>query len=201
MAGTRSAPQEKDFISYKGNFLLAETDLGDPNFSQTLILLIDHDPQGAFGLVVNRRSEITLGEGADLYKDSPFSKVPLYLGGPVSREYMFCLHSGLPEKQGSPHCRKLLEDLYFEPVFTQVENWILNHPLERPPRLRLFAGYSGWGPGQLEEEMSENSWALLPAQSDLVFHSNPEQGWKEALERKGGIYWLAAKTGYKPSLN
>lgn len=184
-----------------GYFLLAETDLEDPNFVRTVVLLVDHDAQGAFGLVVNRRAGMTLGQGAPGYAASPFSGVPVMQGGPVAPEYLFCLHNGGLAEARSAQSRCLVEGIWFEPDFDHLGNWIIAHPLESPPELRLFSGYSGWGPGQLEGELAAGAWVVLPASADLVFHKDPGQGWQEALKRKGGIWWLAATTGYKPNLN
>lgn len=191
----------KEPSSLAGNFLVAETDLGDPNFVQTVVLLVDHGPEGAFGLVVNRRSGQTLGEAAERYRDSPFAGIPLYVGGPVEQEYLFCLHGGLPPEGTGAHARVLTEGLVFEPQFPVVEEWILKGEDSRSPRMRLFAGYSGWGPGQLESELEEKAWLILPGDPELVFMADPGEGWKEALRRKGGIWWAAAATGYKPSIN
>lgn len=187
--------------SLEGKFLIAETDLGDPNFVRTVVLMISHTEEGAFGLVVNRRSEFTLGEAAEMYRESPFAGIPLYVGGPVEQEYLFCLHSGLPAGQLGPHARQVCPGVFFEPQFPLLEQYILSSETVKPPVIRLFAGYSGWGPGQLEQELASQAWAVLPGSPDLVFHPNPEEGWREALKRKGGVYWAAATTGYKPSMN
>jgi len=188
-------------ISLEGNFLIAESELGDPNFVETVILIVSHDENGAFGLVVNRKSQLSLGTASPPYKDSPFAGIPLYLGGPVEQEYLFTLHTGLPAGFGGQHSREVIPGIIFEPDFTQVERFILEQPQTLPPALRLFAGYSGWAPGQLERELAEKTWAVLPAIADLVFSDNPKGGWRDALHRKGGIYHVVAVTGSKPSLN
>lgn len=189
------------FTSLAGYFLVAETDLGDPNFTETVVLIISHDAQGAFGLVVNRKSEVTLGEAAPDYRQSALAGIPLYVGGPVEQEYLFTIHSGLPAGYGSEFAREVVKGVVFEPNFGELERFLLHEAQQSAPQLRLFAGYSGWGPGQLEAEMTQQSWVILPASADLVFDPHPSQGWKAALRKKGGVYWVAAETGYKPSLN
>jgi putative transcriptional regulator len=189
------------FHSLAGHFLVAETDLGDPNFVETVVLMISHDSNGAFGLVVNRKSEVTLGEAAADYRQSALAGIPLFIGGPVEQEYLFTIHSGLPAGYGSEFAREVVTGVVFEPNFAELERFILKEAQQSPPRLRLFAGYSGWGPGQLEEEMAHQSWVTIPAEAELVFDPHPAQGWKAALRKKGGVYWVAAETGYKPSLN
>ncbi len=75
------------------------------------------------------------------------------------------------------------------------------HPDDRPD-IHFFAGYSGWGAGQLERELNVyGSWVVLPAQQGLIFSKDPEESWRSALKRKGGIYYIAAEMGFKPSLN
>lgn len=188
--------------SLAGTFLIADYELGDPNFVETVVLLVSHDQNGAFGLVVNRRSQLSLGAAAPSYRESPFAAMPLYLGGPVEQEYLFTIHSGFGAADaGSPHARLVAPGIHFEPDFGYVERAILDRPQQLPPKIRLFSGYSGWGPGQLEGELAEKSWALLPAVPELVFSDRPDHGWRDALKRKGGIYNVVAVTGSKPSLN
>ncbi|TVR03611.1 MAG: YqgE/AlgH family protein, partial [Spirochaetaceae bacterium] len=74
-------------------------------------------------------------------------------------------------------------------------------PPDDQPKLHLYAGYSGWGPDQLESEIRLGAWYLHQAAADIVFHPEPEQGWRDALSRKGEIYRIIAETGYRPSLN
>jgi putative transcriptional regulator len=191
----------ENFTALTGCFLIAETDLGDPNFVETVVLIISHDSEGAFGLVVNRKSDVSLGDAAPKYHDSALAGLPLYIGGPVEQEYLFTIHSGLPSGFGSNFAHEVVKGVIFEPNFAELERFILNETDKSPPQLRLFAGYSGWGPGQLEGEMSAGSWVTIPAEAEMVFSSNPAAGWKAALRKKGGVYWVAAETGYKPSLN
>lgn len=184
-----------------GHFLIAESELGDPNFVETVVLMISHDAEGAFGLVVNRKSALTLGEAAPGYRESALAGLPMYVGGPVEQEYLFTLHSGLPERQGGEFQKPVVPGVVFDPDFQSLEKTVVENPGRKPPEIRLFAGYSGWGAGQLEGELSEGAWVIMPATADLVFNPNPKEGWREALRRKGGVYWALAETGYKPSMN
>ena len=189
------------FHSLEGQVLVAESELGDPNFTETVVLIINHDEEGAFGLVINRKSDISLGDAAPNYRESALAGIPLYIGGPVEQEYLFTIHSGLPEDFRSPHARQVCPGVVFEPSFAHVERFLIDEARQSPPELRLFAGYSGWGPGQLEGEMEAHAWITIPAEAALVFNPHPAQGWKAALRKKGGVYWVVAETGYKPSLN
>jgi putative transcriptional regulator len=188
-----------------GHLLISETELEDPNFKETVIFIVDHSDEGAFGLVVNRKSDSILGEAFEEFADHPAASIPIYVGGPVEPQYLFILHSGLPSELQSEHAREPLGDVVFEPDFKPVSEYLRGSWLERDPEdkgeIKFFAGYAGWGAGQLEEELKTNSWVILPGADELIFASHPEEGWRQALRKKGGIYWVAAETGYKPSLN
>jgi putative transcriptional regulator len=188
-----------------GQFLIAEVELGDPNFHRTIILMLEHNEEGAFGLVVNRETEVTLGKVLEPYADIPQGELPIYYGGPVEQQYLFTLHSGLPAEYMSEHILSPTKGVFFEPDFTLVNAYLMKQwedtpPPERPD-FRFYAGYSGWSPGQLERELTEDTWITIPAKSDLVFSKDPDTAWEDALRKKGGIYWVAAETGFKPSIN
>lgn len=188
-----------------GHFLISETELEDPNFKETVVFLVDHSEEGAFGLVVNRMSQSTLGEVFEEFADHPAASIPIFVGGPVEPHYLFILYAGLPEGIRSEHAREPLGGIVFEPDFKPVSDYLKGDWLSRPPEdkgeIKFFAGYAGWGAGQLEQELEINSWVILPGTDELIFASHPEEGWREALRKKGGVYWIAAETGYKPSMN
>lgn len=198
--GQQQAPR---YLS--GYFLISETELQDPNFIRTVVLMIQHDDQGAFGLVVNRQTELTLAGIIDKYEGTQQGEIPVFIGGPVEQHYLFVIHSGLPEKYSSDHVVEVVEGVVFEPDFKLVDEYLSDvweqTPPEDRPHIHLFGGYSGWAAGQLENELEYRSWVLLPATKDIVFHPEPEEGWNEALRKKGGIYWVVAETGTKPSMN
>lgn len=189
-----------------GHFLIAETELQDPNFFRTVVLLLHHNREGAFGLVVNRESEVTVGEVIEGMEQSALAAFPLYVGGPVQQNYVFVLHSPIADRYNSEHAETPCEGIRFEPSFqhildyTESEDYLAAPEAERP-RIRVFAGYSGWGPGQLEGELDEDAWLILPARADLVFEAHSTEGWKKALSQKGGFYRIVAETGFKPSMN
>lgn len=188
-----------------GHFLISETELRDPNFFQTVVLIVTHNEDGAFGLVVNRPSEANLGDLLDEFEEAPGAEIPVYVGGPVQQEYLFVLHSGLPDDEASEVASTPVPGVIFEPSFDIVGAYLQAKwekvPADDRPKIHLFAGYAGWGPGQLEEELALGSWVTHPASADIVFTANPEKGWRQALREKGSIYWVVAETGYKPSMN
>jgi len=189
-----------------GHFLIAETDLQDPNFFRTVVLMVQHNEEGAFGLVVNRSSEVTVGTVIEETLDSPLAELPVFVGGPVQQNYVFVLHNGIPLRYRSDYCDEVCPGVYFEPSFQHVLDFTRSEDYRLPagggrPAIRIFAGYSGWAPGQLEEELESDAWFVGPAEEDVVFEVTTAEGWKAALSKKGGFYRIVAETGYHPSMN
>ncbi len=196
-------PEDAQFLT--GRFLISETELSDPNFRETVVMLIEHNREGALGFVVNRKSNVSLGDLMEEFEEKSVRELPVYVGGPVEQRFMFVLHSGLPEDRRSDHAISPIPGVVFEPDFRIVarflsDEWPKIDPQQRPS-IHLYAGYSGWSAGQLESEIERKSWVILPATPELIFSANPGEAWREGLRKKGGIYWIAAETGYKPSFN
>jgi len=186
--------------SHRGHFLIAESNMSDPNFFQTVVLILEHNEEGAFGLVVNRKSQLTLGDLMPGFQNEKGYAIPVYVGGPVQQEYLFALHSEIEGIEQSPSAIKPVDGVVFEPAFMILENYLKEHE-EKEGTIHLFLGYSGWAPGQLESEMERGSWMTLPAKPNIVFHPNPEEGWRAALREKGGIYKVFADSNQDPALN
>jgi putative transcriptional regulator len=189
----------------EGYFLVSETELVDPNFHRTVVLLVNHNEEGAFGLVVNRPADITLGDIIEEFEGAPLGELEAFVGGPVEQHYLFTLHSGLPESAVSQYALRPTDGIVFEPVFHAMEGFLREEwPTIEPslkPRINFYLGYAGWGPGQLENELRQNAWLVIPAVPEIVFHPDPREGWNAALTKKGGIYQIIAQTGFKPSVN
>jgi len=184
--------------------LISETELKDPNFFRTLVLLLSHDENGAMGLIVNRPSNAALSDLSDDLKEISFNSHPVYIGGPVEQNYLFALHTGFPGNIKSDGAIEAAEDIVFEPDFEVLRSNFdrMRDSQEKGiPSIRFFAGYAGWATGQLEEEMQRGDWAVIRASAGLVFSEDPGTSWKQALYKKGGLYWVAAETGFKPSIN
>jgi len=168
---------EKKFHSLKGQLLLDGGQLGGSFFHRTVVLICQHDREGAFGLVLNRPTENKVGDAlvADL-PDSLKDQV-LYLGGPVQPSALSYLHS----------------DSYL-PEGSVMANLDLGHSLEllvelgqsfsTTKQIRLFAGYAGWAPGQLEDEMKRQAWVTPPASLELVFETDATALWRQILRQK-----------------
>ena len=191
--------------SLDGYFLVSETELVDPNFHRTVVLIVNHNAEGAFGLVVNRPADISLGDIVAELEDEPIGSLPAFIGGPVEQHYLFTLHSGLPASAESQYALRPSDGVVFEPVFHAMEGYLRNEwagsEASVRPSINFYLGYAGWAPGQLETELAQGAWLVMPATPEIVFHPDPEEGWTAALIRKGGIYHVVAQTGSKPSLN
>ena len=196
--------------SLAGHFLIADLDLTEAPFHRSVVLLIDHSEDGAFGLVVNRPLGLT---AAQIVQDNdepvPYperrGKIPLYGGGPVETQAVFALHSGLPEPWQSPAAREIRPGIFFEPSFPALKGYVSGQGPEIPPDdvpvVRLYLGYAGWGEGQLEGELDRGSWQVIEARASLVFQVPPTEMWNRAMDLKGGFWSIVAQTGIKPSLN
>lgn len=173
----------------KGKLLLANGSLFGPVFRQTVILMADHDDQGALGFVLNQPTAMIV----DHSESAPHLAgidTTVYSGGPVQQGILSVL-----ALFDSPDAASRL---IFDSVgFLAVDDADPRHVI----CARVFAGYSGWGPGQLENEMEEGSWIVTEPTTDLVFEVAAEEMWKEALRRMGGEYALMATMPYDPNLN
>lgn len=196
--------------SLSGHFLIADLDLSDPPFYRSVVLLLDHGEEGAFGLVVNRPLGLTAAQIVQEPGEEPAfperrGKIPLYGGGPVETQAVFSLHSGLPDLWRSPAAREIKPGIWFEPSFPALKPYVSGVAPELPPddipSVRLYLGYAGWSGGQLETELDQGAWQVIEAEAGLVFQTPANDIWKKAMEQKGGFWAIVAQTGIKPSLN
>ena len=175
--------------SLKGQLILDGGKLAGSEFHRTVVLICQHDHEGAFGLVLNRKTDEKIEDVLTASVPDAMRELRLYLGGPVRPQMLSCLiHdpaiNGTTEDVVMPGLRltHTLEDLVKpSKVF----------PAKAP--VKFFAGYAGWSPGQLDSEMKEQAWLTHPATIDLVFHPWPEELWKAILRSKGPAYRLLAE--------
>jgi putative transcriptional regulator len=171
----------------KGQLLLDGGNLRGSWFNRTVVLICQHDGDGAFGLVLNRLSPNTVGDA--LVADLPdrLKELPLFVGGPVQPGAMSYLHTDLFLPDGS-----VMANLDLGHSLDELID--LGNAISATRRLKLFAGYAGWSPGQLEEEMRRKSWLTHPASVELVFHPQPQELWRLILREKGWECRLLAET-------
>ena len=172
--------------SLKGQLIFDPGKLQGSFFHRTVLLVCQHDCDGAFGLVLNRALPNKIGDVlvADLPKQ--FKGEPLYLGGPVQPQALSYL------------CHDI-----FVPEASILPNLTLGHSLDGlieigdsyspDKQVRVFAGYAGWSPGQLDDEIKRDTWMTHPATLDMIFHPEPENLWSMILSQKGWKYRLLAE--------
>jgi putative transcriptional regulator len=180
--------------SLKGQLLIASPSIHDPNFRRTVVYMTEHGEEGAMGLVLNRAAETTVGEAVPDLAWLAEEDAVVHVGGPVAPQSVVVLAEFEEPEQSA---LIVDDDLGFVPA--EVEDTAAL--AETLGRRRVFAGHAGWGPGQLEAEMEEESWILEPARREDVFTSDPEELWSIVLRRKGHEYALLSTMPMDPSLN
>ncbi len=178
--------------SLKGRLLISGGGLYDPNFRHTVVLVGEHNTEGALGVVLNRPLDVTVEEAVPALGSLVNPGELLFHGGPVQPSSAVLLAElSHPE---------LADILAFDSIgFLVGEISIDVEPGIR--RARVFAGYSGWGPGQLEMEMKQGSWIIDPARGEDVFTDLPETLWSRVLERKGPEYRRLSRMPFDPKMN
>jgi putative transcriptional regulator len=177
--------------SLQGKLLVSSPSLIDPNFRKTVVLVAHHDDDGAMGLVLSRPSGVAAEDAVPLLEGLPGSDDPVFVGGPVQPEaFMVLAEFEDVEEAAAP----IMEDLGFMPADTEPDELSIK-------RMRLFAGYSGWGAGQLEAELEEPSWIVVDAETDDAFADDPDELWRTVLQRKGGPFFLMENMPFDPGLN
>jgi putative transcriptional regulator len=176
-----------------GQLLLASPTLRDPNFERTVVLIGLHSEEGAMGVVLNRPSGVTVGEAAPQLEQAVSESDPVYVGGPVQQTSIVFLAEFLDP---SPAGVLVLGRIGFPAPDAEIDELS-----EATERVRVFAGFAGWGEGQLEAEVEEGDWIAHAALPEDVFTDVPEQLWSRVLPRKGGSYALVARMPPDPCVN
>lgn len=189
----------KDLTKYngkclKGQFLLDGGKLRGSYFHRTVVLICNHDEEGAFGLVINRASDNRVGDLIVADLPDALKDQKLYAGGPVQPAALSYLHTSA-----------------FIPDGGILPNLSVGHSLEElvdigesyspQTQVKIFAGYAGWSPGQLEDEMKRGSWLTFPATNDLVFLAQPDEIWRSIMKQLGWEQRLFADSPDDPSWN
>jgi putative transcriptional regulator len=178
--------------SLTANLLISSAGLHDPNFRHTVVLIGSHDGEGAVGVVLNRSTEFLVADAVPPLAELTSPGAKIFEGGPVQPAQPVLL----AEFRGSAHANV--------PVFGNIGFLTGDIDEELRPsilRARVFAGYSGWGAGQLEAELAENAWIIEPAREEDVFTDEPGSLWRRVLERKGGKYRHIAMVPKDPRVN
>ena len=176
----------------RGQLLVAAPTLEDANFARTVVIVGEHNEDGALGVVLNRPSETEVVEAVPDLADLVDEGEIVHVGGPVQTSAVLVLAQFAEPEEAQ---QLVVGDVGFlavdddERVATALR------------RARVFAGYAGWGPGQLEAELAREDWIVEPAVDEDVFTDDPDALWSRVLERKGGQYRLLARMPLDPSVN
>jgi putative transcriptional regulator len=175
-----------------GDLLIAEPFMKDANFKRAVVLLCEHNADGTFGLVLNRKLELKVN---DVMPEFEGENVDLYYGGPVGADTLHFIHSYGDLIEGSVH---LKNNIYWSGNFEQIKLLFETKSVDAN-RFRFFVGYSGWGKNQLVEELAINSWIIASNfENILVSH---QQLWKLVLKSLGGEYHFVSTFPEDPQLN
>ena len=186
---------QQDIEPGPGVILIAHPWLPDPKFQRTVILLCEHQhEEGTFGLVLSRQLGTKVGEIVESLESTDYS---LFLGGPVQPNTLHYVH-----QQGGvvDSAIQVQDGLYWGGDFDLIQALVLAGEVEQR-EIRFFAGYSGWGPGQLAEEIEEGSWILTTAPSEVIFETDHGELWRTLLRRMGGPYALLSNFPTDPRRN
>lgn len=167
----------------RASLLIAMPQLQDPNFVRTVMIIVQHDESGTFGLVLNRSVDLTvqaLCEGLEMKWGGDPEQV-LHWGGPVQPNTGWMLFADDSRAAAFEDTAELTDGVYFAGSLE-----VLRVVSETPPGdVKLFLGYAGWGPGQIEAEMAQGVWLTAPASRDAVFHTPPDDLWEHAVRSLG----------------
>ena len=166
-----------------GQFLIAMPNLADPNFFHTVTYMCEHTPAGAMGLVINRPTELTLGELAEQLNievtEADTLHIPIFQGGPVQTDRGFVLHQPVGEWDNSLQIAPNVALTMSQDILEAIAQGV------GPEKYLIMLGYAGWGEGQLEEELAANAWLNGPADMTIIFDTAAESRWNAAAAHLG----------------
>lgn len=177
----------------KGKVLIAEPFLPGSYFNRSIVLLTEHNNEGSVGFILNKPVDFPVDE---FYEEFPGYKGSIYLGGPVSIDTLYYVHSLGDLIPGS---LKVSNDLFWGGDFEHLKT-IVNTGVAGKNQIRFFLGYSGWDKDQLKEELNEDSWLVGDISPEMVFKSNVKL-WKEMVLKQGGKYRLWQNFPENPGMN
>ncbi|MEL6192925.1 MAG: YqgE/AlgH family protein [Bacteroidota bacterium] len=183
--------------SYKpiaGRYLISEPFMADSNFQRTVVLLVEHGEQGSLGFVLNRKLKVKIGE---VVEDLGTINSPVFMGGPVEQNSLHYVHRLGDKINGS---REVYKGLYWGGNFEELSRLIQMGMVQNDDIL-FFIGYSGWSPGQLEEELERKSWIIAPENPDFIFRETHKELWRDILKSMGDKYQIISNYPQDPRLN
>jgi putative transcriptional regulator len=190
-----------DFFKYrnkikpeKGRLLISEPFLPDPNFERTVVLLCEHNEEGSFGFVLNKPSILKVNE---VMEDIAVFENIVYVGGPVQQDTLHFIHRNAAVNNAVEIAGHVFWGGDFENLILLCDTKQIS-----ANDIRFFLGYSGWGPGQLDTELEQDSWIVCDFVTDqLLFDTDPQVMWRKALENMGGRFSMYSNYPTDPRLN
>jgi putative transcriptional regulator len=190
-----------DFFKYankilpqRGRLLLSEPYLADPNFERTTVLLTEHNDAGTVGFILNKPSDSRVGE---IMEDLKGLDSRIFIGGPVEQDTLHYIHRIATLDDAI----EIQPGLFWGGNFDQLISMVDTHQVLITD-IKFFLGYSGWSPGQLDEELKIESWIVSDLTSEqLVFETDPEQMWKQAMRDLGGRFTIYSNYPADPRMN
>ena len=175
--------KHNNLLPDKGNILISEPFLQDAYFQRAVVLLVEHNINGSMGFVLNKKTNLLIN---DFFSDlENLSDIPIYLGGPVSPNRLFFIHT-LDEKI-IPDSIKIADGLYFDGDFDMLKQYIIDgNPIKE--KIKFFLGYSGWTKGQLGYEIKGNSWMVSHSPNTNIMLADDESFWRHSMEVLGKKY-------------
>lgn len=177
-----------------GELIVAEPFLKDRNFMRSVVLMCSHTAEGSFGLILNKKLDVTLNELLTEMEDFPLE---VYQGGPVQMDTVHYIHQ-YPNL--FTDCQLLLDGVGWGGNFEKLTQYLRSGTID-PKKIKFFLGYSGWDKEQLEEEFKERSWATATATRKLIFDTQPKDLWKNTMISMGGDYEKMVNYPTDPQLN
>ncbi|MEC9375478.1 MAG: YqgE/AlgH family protein [Pseudomonadota bacterium] len=186
---------KKNSYSLAGHLLLSMPSMSDPNFDNSVTYICEHTQQGAIGLIINRPMNLYIKDVLDQFSlktnNNALASQPIMQGGPVESERGFILHDSDHDWDSTSKVGNSIYVTTSQDILTSMANG------EGPKRILMLLGFSGWDAGQLEEEIRQNAWLTVPANSDLIFATPFEQRWQASAANIGvSISSLSPQAGH-----
>ncbi len=184
----------KNILPKQGRVLISDPFLNDAYFKRSVVFLTEHNDKGTVGFVLNKPVDVSINE---ILADFPVIDTSISVGGPVGTNSVHYIH-----KLGNiiPNSVKVTGNLWWGGDFEFVKQLIRGGTLDSD-MIRFFVGYSGWEPGQLEREISENSWVVSELDSRIIMNSRTKESWQHVLNTLGGNYKLWTNFPENPGMN
>ncbi|MCD8260866.1 MAG: YqgE/AlgH family protein [Bacteroides sp.] len=178
----------------RGKILISEPFLTEEIFERSVVLLVEHNPEGSMGIVMNKALPVMVNELVPEF--DTIDDIPLYKGGPLGEDILFYLHT----LEDIPGCFEVGNGLYLNGNFNTIKEYILTGNNFKD-QIRFFLGYSGWDFEQLVREVEENTWIISKSSIGMLNHDNSDNLWRESLEKMGGKYRIWSRFPQYPFLN